>query len=1082
MPLLDALLEKRVRLVDYEAITRGGVRGGERLVAFGYYAGVVGAVDLLRGLGERCLCLGFATPLTNVAATWQYPSLRHAYDAVRAAGDTVRALGLPAPMAPFVVGVTGLCGAEGRGERSGRVACGARDVLAHLGVKWLPAEGLGGALAALSGRARTHELYAVALDMHHVVAKRQGGGGGSPPRASPCASRVATATTPTGFTVATACAFAPVGEGFEGEEDAEEEEEEEEEPGLLTQDGASFDRAHYKAHPEDYAPVFHTRLAPHLSALMHCSYWESKFPRLLTAAQARRLSARGALRLLAVGDITCDVKGAVEFMEPTTMQRPFFVYQPLTGAVHWDMQQALGEAGAGGEPVGRGVLYHAMDHLPSECPRDATNHFGTCLVPLLPALVANCAALRRGAPPPPLPAELAGAVICAGGALSETWAHIAALRAAKERARAPSFGGANAAGAASGGGGGALPRKETFATVELRGHLFDTGFLNKTLSLIEDSHAYARMLDCVMGRSRAEVTQVRLQVFAPGARGAGAPQGGDGLLHLLCRLKDMADGADMQLSVDGERSHLLAALAAATAAARGGGGGGGGGSPRGASPRAASPTPAAPPAPPLLPAPPPAIAGAPRAAALVLGSGFVAVTCVEALLRRPGASVVIASAVLPEAAALAARWAGGATAAHVDVGGDEGGLRRLVAGADVVVSLVPAHLHPHVVRAAIAERVQVVTASYVHAEVAALHGAARAAGVTVVAECGLDPGMDHLSACALLDGLRARGGAVTRFRSVCGGLPAPEAASNPLGYKWSWSPRGALAAMGNAAKWLEDGREAALPAGALLRHAAPFSLAGLPAFALEMLPNRDSLPYVHTYGVGGPALSFFQRGTLRYAGFSARMGLLAEAGLLCGVGCALPAALAARRAGAAPPFREVLAAVTGAPADAGAPALAAALLRAAPASAAALSPRQAEDFLAWLGLDTPVPLPPRGEDGAPPTWVPLDALAALLAPHPGMALGEGADVALMQHEVVAAFPGGAVERHTCTLVERGRDGLTAMARTVGYTAAAAAALLLEDPALRGLGVLRPLTPEWYKPMLRALEKDGMQFRETVVRE
>jgi len=253
MPLLDALLQQRVRLIDYEAITKGGVRGGERLVAFGYFAGAAGAIDALRGVGERCLCLNFATPLTNVAATWQYPSLERALDAVRGAGDAIRAVGFPAQLAPFVVGVTGLCGAEGGGARSGRVASGARDVLNRLGVKWLPAEGLREALAALSGRARTHELYAVALDVHHVVARRADGGGGSG------GSGLSNATTASGLRVTTASVFAPAGEGEalgdegsaaggEGAAGAgEEEEEEEEEPGLRAESGAAFDRAHYKA-------------------------------------------------------------------------------------------------------------------------------------------------------------------------------------------------------------------------------------------------------------------------------------------------------------------------------------------------------------------------------------------------------------------------------------------------------------------------------------------------------------------------------------------------------------------------------------------------------------------------------------------------------------------------------------------------------------------------------------------------------------------------------------------------------------------------------------------------------------------
>ena len=92
------------------------------------------------------------------------------------------------------------------------------------------------------------------------------------------------------------------------------------------------------------------------------------------------------------------------------------------------------------------------------------------------------------------------------------------------------------------------------------------------------------------------------------------------------------------------------------------------------------------------------------------------------------------------------------------------------------------------------------------------------------------------------------------------------------------------------------------------------------------------------------------------------------------------------------------------------------------------------------------------------------------------------DVALMQHVVEARYPGGELERVTSQLLVRGREGgHSAMARTVGFTAAAAAALLLREPAMAGRGVVRPLSREWYEPMLRALEEDGIRFHESVER-
>ena len=104
------------------------------------------------------------------------------------------------------------------------------------------------------------------------------------------------------------------------------------------------------------------------------------------------------------------------------------------------------------------------------------------------------------------------------------------------------------------------------------------------------------------------------------------------------------------------------------------------------------------------------------------------------------------------------------------------------------------------------------------------------------------------------------GGEVVRFRSVCGGLPAPESAfsGNPFGYKFSWSPAGVLAAMHNAAQWREGGEVVRVAGAELLRAAQPLSggLLGR-AFSLEVLPNRDALPYATLYGIEGQAATFF---------------------------------------------------------------------------------------------------------------------------------------------------------------------------------------------------------------------------------
>ena len=118
------------------------------------------------------------------------------------------------------------------------------------------------------------------------------------------------------------------------------------------------------------------------------------------------------------------------------------------------------------------------------------------------------------------------------------------------------------------------------------------------------------------------------------------------------------------------------------------------------------------------------------------------------------------------------------------------------------------------------------------------------AGIPMLCEMGLDPGMDHLSAMRVIHEVQDAGGKITSFSSVCGGLPAPEAANNPLAYKFSWSPRGVLTAAGNSARYLKDGEVIEVKGEDLLSTATPIN--AIPSLALEQLPNRDSVPYVES--------------------------------------------------------------------------------------------------------------------------------------------------------------------------------------------------------------------------------------------
>jgi alpha-aminoadipic semialdehyde synthase len=828
---------------------------------------------------------------------------------------------------------------------------------------------------------------------------------------------------------------------------------------------AAFDRAHFKASPDAYAGTFHRRLAPFVSVLVHCAYWEPRCPRLLTGAQARALAAARALRLLAVSDVSCDARGALDFARATTMGAPFFVHDARADApVFGDLAAA---------PDG-GVLYSAVDHLPSECARDASAHFGDCLAPLLAPLLEFAAAERAAgarasaaAARAALPAELRGAVVVENGALTPQWQHVAALRAALARTEASREKRALAAAASrpasplaaapaprslaspSASGSDCESCEPHGATMELRGHIFDTGLINAVLDAIEAAAGSSDVVTCEVGRTRDAATRLVLRICGPPGEAAWAAVR---LNDLISVVKDLVVMHGAAYRITGGRGAIARLTADAAAASAGGASPSAGFSPRDRK-------------------------EAERI--LVLGAGFVSAPCVDALLRRPSARITIASAILSEATALASTRAPRVAAVRVDLNAtrDTGALLTLIQAHDIVVSLVPAPLHPIVASACIEARVNMVTSSYVSPALSALHEAAISAGITIVNECGLDPGIDHMTVAKLIARVQSRGGAVTAFSSVCGGLPAPEAANNPLGYKWSWSPRGALAAMGNGARWLRGGSMQSVAPGALLGAVAPFRLAAFPGFALEVLPNRDALPYIDAYAAAGADLADFSRGTLRFEGYSALLGVLVALGALEAVPTPLPPAFTPSTLGA---WLCVLAG--GVPLERLEPAARKAALAAATLSRVPPPPDSAalKSFFDWLPLDAPAPLF-QGPPCDSTTYLPLDTLASCLATHAPMSYAKGErDMVVMQHNLRARFPDGSVEVHTSALVAFAADGSTAMARTVGYTAAAAAALILDGHAPAGAGVTTPVTRAWYEPMLEVLDNThGIRMVEDV---
>ncbi len=426
---------------------------------------------------------------------------------------------------------------------------------------------------------------------------------------------------------------------------------------------------------------------------------------------------------------------------------------------------------------------------------------------------------------------------------------------------------------------------------------------------------------------------------------------------------------------------------------------------------------------------------------LILGAGLVARPAVRYLLNLPGVHVTVASRTVARARDLVQDdERGRAVAFNVD---DHDALDALVAQHDLAVSLLPAQRHPEVAEACLRHRRHMATTSYIGPAMRALDTQAREAGLVFLNECGVDPGIDHMSAMRIFDGVRQRGGRITVFKSYCGGLPAPDANDNPLGYKFSWAPRGVLLAVRNGARFRWDGQLVEVAPRDLLSTVHSLEVPGAGTF--EAYPNRDSLSYEATYGLDGLETLF--RGTLRYPGHCARWKAWVDLGLFEVEPIVL---LDGTRAG-------VLRALLGVDRGADLPAEVARALGV---------DRDADPVtaLGWLGMYDEVAVP----DGM---IAPLDILADAMLAKMTFRPGER-DMLVMHHEVLGVFP-GRTERITMDLVDYGiPHGDSSMARTVSLPVAIGVKLILEG-AFPARGVLAPVFPEIYRPILDELESLGI---------
>lgn len=201
--------------------------------------------------------------------------------------------------------------------------------------------------------------------------------------------------------------------------------------------------------------------------------------------------------------------------------------------------------------------------------------------------------------------------------------------------------------------------------------------------------------------------------------------------------------------------------------------------------------------------------------------------------------------------------------------------KEFIQSSDIVISMLPAHMHFKVLKDSVDCGVHVITPSYITDEIRSLNEDALKNNVLVLNELGLDPGIDHMSAKKLIDQVKANGGEVKGFESYTGGLVAPENDDNPWNYKFTWNPRNVvLAGQGGSAKFIKEGKYKYIPYHKLFRRTDIIDVPGYGKF--EGYPNRDSLKYRSIYELDN--ISTMYRGTLRKVGFCRAWNIFVQLG------------------------------------------------------------------------------------------------------------------------------------------------------------------------------------------------------------
>nr|CAB3219604.1 alpha-aminoadipic semialdehyde synthase, mitochondrial-like [Phallusia mammillata] len=362
MSMLDAVLEKKIRLIDYEKMEEAS---GKRVVAFGKFAGYAGMINILHGMGVRLLALGHHTPFMHIGISHNYRTSGQAIQAVRDAGYEISLGRLPESIGPLTFVFTG----------TGNVSQGAQEIFRELPCVYIePHE-----LKTVAEHGDSSMVYGCVVDMHDHLRRKNDGG---------------------------------------------------------------FDMQEYFDHPELYESVFAKEIAPYASCIVNGIFWRPNDPRLLTTPDAVYLQdsthspkmsplirhsasdspgcPRLPQRLIAIGDVSADPGGSIQFMNDcTSIDAPFEVYDASTNTTTTGVK-------------GQGILMCSVDNLPAQLPREATQYFGDHLFPYIADIAKNDATVQLDDHTDISPV-VKNATIASNGELTPKFKYIENMRKKREK-------------------------------------------------------------------------------------------------------------------------------------------------------------------------------------------------------------------------------------------------------------------------------------------------------------------------------------------------------------------------------------------------------------------------------------------------------------------------------------------------------------------------------------------------------------------------------------------------------------------------------------------------------------------------